>query len=464
MKHTILFLILFTCFGLVQAPSLYAEAPDAGVHLPDPIYLLEEIELSGSYSTSDEAVINALGLELDQQVNMVILKEARLRLLSTGFFEQAQFGLEPGSERGKVVLHIELIERNTLLLADIFLGASEVYPFWAGLDLVEGNFLGTGHSLRGAFVASAGQLAVELGWFNPTLLGSDFSIGFTGHGSTGREEMYPLVAVPSGMDPYNLELNRLGGRLSFGWLASEDIGLYLDLRGEYLNAQTSAPYTELLNDLIELGDGTLSVLALTFDFDTRDDPVIPREGLRFNLSAQGSSEAMGSDYDYIKVLGHSLWAWEFVPGHILRLSGAGGAIWGQAPYFERFFIGDFNDLVPARNLGRNFANQSGPDFFNTGADQISYENFIFRVSAEYAIPIDLKLSWVYRTEFFLGSGLVGATTPEADRAELMLGIEPEPGLRDPMPLDLSVDLGLRVETSIGIFGFSFANGMALVPL
>ena len=31
------------------------------------------------------------------------------------------------------------------------------------------------------------------------------------------------------------------------------------------------------------------------------------------------------------------------------------------------------------------------------------------------------------------------------------------------PMGLTFDLGLRAETAIGIFGFSFGNGLALIP-
>src|SRR5690606_21678451 len=201
---------------------------------------------------------------------------------------------------------------------------------------------------------------------------------------------------------------------------------------------------ERLETLLVPGQSVLASAALTVELDTRDDPVIPRRGIRVNVSAEGSTSEVLSDYDHLKLLAQFNAALEFLPGHILRFDLVGGAIFGDAPFFERFFVGDFDDLIPARSLGLNFASRPAVDFFNTGADQLGYENFVFRGSVEYAIPIDIDVSWLYRTEFFLGAGVWGATTAEDDRGEVIIGLEPEPGVRDPFPVDLTVDLGLRV--------------------
>ena len=110
-----------------------------------------------------------------------------------------------------------------------------------------------------------------------------------------------------------------------------------------------------MESLIMQGSSTLSTASLTAEYDTRDDPVMPSEGVRFNVSAEGSTDALVSDYAFLKLVAQSNLAWEFVPGHILRATLFGGAILGDAPYFERFYVGDFDDLLPSRNLGLGFA-------------------------------------------------------------------------------------------------------------
>jgi len=432
--------------------------------LPDPVYVLEAIELSGDYSTRDDIVLEALGLELGQEVNVEIMREAKLRLLATGYFETAQFGLARGTERGHVVLEVKLDERNTVMLSDVYLGTSQRSDFWGGLDAVDGNMFGIGHTARAAFVTSGKQTAFEVGYEDPSIGGSIVSAAVAGHFSQGRELAWPIVVVPGlGTDPLSMEVSRGGGRLSLGVRPLTLLGIFLDLRLEAIDARTDLQ--PLLEPLIEEGSSALASARLSVDLDTRDDPVMPSRGLRLNVSAEGSSADAIGDYSFVKLLGQFNFAWEFVPGHILRFDSAGGGIFGDAPYFDRFFVGDFNDLVPARNLGLNFSSRPAIDFFNTGADQLGYELFIVRGSVEYAIPIlnRLDISWIYRTEFFVSGGVWAATTPEDDRTDVVTGLEPNPGVRDAFPFDLTVDLGLRVETTIGIFGLSFANGLALIP-
>lgn len=440
--------------------ALEDEAP--APRLPDPTYILESVVLDGDYATSDSIILDALGLETGQPVTVELLKAARLRLLATGFFEQAQFGLERGSQRGHVVLRVTLEERNTVLLTDVFLGTSERSTFWGGVDVVDGNMFGVGHTARAAFVTSGEQLAFEVGYEDPSLFGTDFSLAVAGHFSSGSELAWPVRIEPGlGGERFEVDVLRGGGRLSAGYRPLPLLGIFLDVRVLRIEAQSSRP--ALLEPVVRPGNSTLLSSTLAVELDTRDDPVMPRKGLRLNLAAEGATSAIASDYEFVKLLGQFNAAWEFVPGHILRFDLVGGGIFGQAPFFERFFAGDFNDFIPARNLGLNFANRPAIDFFNTGADQLGYETIVARASLEYAIPILAGIEWLYRTEFFIGGGVWGATTPQGERAGVILGLEPIPGVRDPFPLDLTVDLGIRVETEIGIFGLSFANALALIP-
>jgi hypothetical protein len=85
---------------------------------------------------------------------------------------------------------------------------------------------------------------------------------------------------------------------------------------------------------------------------------------------------------------------------------------------------------------------------------------------EYGVPIIEGAAPLYRVEFFIGTGVFGMTSPDdvPSAREISLGIDPERAPSDStFPLDLTFDIGFRAETPIGIFGLSFANGLALVP-
>lgn len=470
--HILLRLILLLLLSGSSLALAQPTPPDARTgrrsgrpKLPDPVYRLEAIELAGDFKTSEDIILDALDLELGQTVNVAILREAKVRLLSTGYFQTAQFGLSAGSERGRVVLTITLDERNTTLLKDLFLGVSTRSPFWGGLDLVDTNVFGSGYSARAAFVMGFDQYGYEVGWQDPAVFGSPLAAAITLHYNHGKEPVFPVEARDGlSPNPFTLVTHRAGGRLSFGFYPHPLLGLFFDLRMEWLRGESPRP--DLTDTFAPNKDAILTTLAVALELDTRDDPVMPRGGIRANLRMEGAAREVASDFSYFKLIAQLHYALEFVPGHILRFDAVGGAIWGRAPYFERFFVGDFNDLVPARNLDLNFSNRPPVDFFDLGADQLAYENIMMRAAIEYAIPLVERsrfVTWIYRVEFFLGFGVYGATTPEADRAPAILGLEPEPGRRTDFPVDLTLDIGVRMETPIGIFGLSFANGLALIP-
>ena len=52
------------------------------------------------------------------------LELTRFRLLGTGFFRDVQLSLRRGTQRGYVVLVVDVVERNTLVVNDVWLGLS----------------------------------------------------------------------------------------------------------------------------------------------------------------------------------------------------------------------------------------------------------------------------------------------------------------------------------------------------
>ena len=76
---------------------------------------------------------------------------------------------------------------------------------------------------------------------------------------------------------------------------------------------------------------------------------------------------------------------------------------------------------------------------------------------EYAIPIWRRRGFVYGGDAFVAAGLVGVAS---------VGDFQPPGtsgLRS-LPIDLTGDLGLRLDTYIGIFTISVANALSRLSL
>jgi hypothetical protein len=82
-----------------------------------------------------------------------------------------------------------------------------------------------------------------------------------------------------------------------------------------------------------------------------------------------------------------------------------------------------------------------------------YDDYAARVLLEYAIPIWRRRSFVYGGDAFLAMGLFGMASPGD-----FLG--PGPFSLRSLPIDLTGDVGVRLDTYIGIFTLSIANALS----
>src|SRR5512146_245452 len=129
-------------------------------------YQIERIRIVGLHHSRDAEVRRHLlvgeGELLDEE--RVLL--SRLRLLQLGWFSRVETRVERGSERGLVVLVVDVTERNTLIVTDLIVGSTKPEPLYGGLGLSQQNFLGRGLGLSGAFVYG-GSPAARASFFAP---------------------------------------------------------------------------------------------------------------------------------------------------------------------------------------------------------------------------------------------------------------------------------------------------------
>ena len=82
-----------------------------------------------------------------------MLSQAWDRLRATGSFKRVTLRVEPlEDDPDRVELVVEVVERSTVSISDIYLGGSALTPFRGGIALAERNFLGRGVLLGGALI------------------------------------------------------------------------------------------------------------------------------------------------------------------------------------------------------------------------------------------------------------------------------------------------------------------------
>ena len=449
-----------------------AAAPFADARF-GPRYVIDDVVVRGNRKTATSIIlaeVGALGLRQGTAVDASDprVDAARYRLLTLGYFLDVRLSVTRGASPGKVVLVVEVDERGTLVINDLFPSTSAATTFWGGADVSETNFLGRGISLGLGVVASSkpivldaiAGLGVRVRGAVPAI-GGPYGLTLSATGLyNDASEFYRVLGDDSDDgDPRDFVANRVqraGGILGIGKSFRAPFHLAVDFREEVVQAENPSNVTYLgmpIDFMVKEGTSRVGSVTGGVDYDTRSDPILPRAGMRVALSVETATSLLGSSYDFLKTVAAGSFYWRMPRGHALGLHVFAGAIWGDAPFFDRFFVGDLNLLLPRRALGINFSTAPSPNLLDTPIAAHRYDDYAGRILLEYAIPIWRRRSFVYGGDAFMAMGLFGMASPGD-----FLG--PAPHSWHSLPIDLTGDVGLRLDTYIGVFTISIANALS----
>lgn len=462
--------------GAAGPPDPSADAAAAQANFADarfgPRYVIDEVRVRGNKKTAHSilvAELSALGLVPGASVDASDprVETARYRLLTLGYFLDVRLSVTRGTSRGGVVLLVDVEERGTIVINELFPSTSAATAFWGGADVSETNFLGRGINLGAGFVASTKPivpnaeegLGLRLRAEVPPIGGpyglSLHAAGLFTHGS----EFYRLSGEDGDPDPGRFiaaNTRRAGGVLGVGKDFRSGLRLGADFRQEAIDASLpdlAAVGSPEIDFQIKSGVSRVGTITGRVEYDSRSDPILPRSGMRAVLSVEGATGLLGSSYDFLKTVLETSFYRPMPRGHALGFHLFAGAIAGDAPYFDQFFVGDLNLLLPRRALGLNFSTLPSRNLLGTTIAHHRYDQFAGRVLVEYAVPIWRRRGFVYGGDAFAAVGLLGM----ASRRDFL---PPGPFSWDHLPIDLTADVGLRLDTYIGIFTISVANALS----
>jgi len=438
-----------------------------------PLIVIEAIEVVGNSWTAEQLIRRALPVRPGQMLRAgdERLRTARFKVLALGYFRDVDLRMRKGSTRGHVILTVRVVERGTVVLNRIFFGNTLITPWWAGLDLTERNFLGTGVGVGGAFViagkgdaaGASDQRAFQLRVEDSSVVGS--TVG--AHSSlyyADASEPYRVAGPSDDGAAANFaafDYRRVGARGGVSVYLAPLSRLTALARFETVHADLPAAPTRTLLDgttvpvdlLLEDGDSRVATLGFLFERDTRPDPILPFAGKHTVLLAEGGAGFLGSSYDFASILvRHERW-WSIRSGHVVSIHLTGGAVLGDAPLFERLHVGDIDRMVSPRALGLVVSTTPPFDILRTGSDEITYGELAGLAEVQYAHRLFRSKRGVYGGDLFVGAGLWSlAATRDT-------GVD-----RPAFPIDLLLDVGLRLDTEVGVFELSLANALGRVPL
>ncbi|MBK9034154.1 MAG: BamA/TamA family outer membrane protein [Myxococcales bacterium] len=441
-----------------------------------PVVQIEDIVVVGNRSTARRVIERALPFSRGDMLRPSDprLARAHWKLLALGYFREVDVALRKGSAHGRVIVSITVAERGTVALNRMWFGSSAVAPWWLGADVSDRNFAGTGlvvgggavYASPGSITGARAQWAGELRLAAPALRGSRWGAHVAMTGQHGSEPF--RVTGPAGTgEPDDLRAfayRRLGGRAGPSLALSALTSLSADVRVEAIDAAVPIAPTRTLPDgrvaAIDLGlrRGDSRVVSFGFGLvrDNRPDPALPHRGTRVEVVGELGTSLLGGSYDFAVLLGRYDRFWPLTRRHAIGLRLAGGTVIGDAPRFDRLHIGDVDRMLSPRVLGMTTALTAPLDLLGTDNADAVYGELGGSVVAEYAYRWWRRPNRIYGGDVFVAVGLWGLATTDELRVR-------DRGWWSALPVDAVVDVGLRIDTEIGVFEFSIANGLGRVP-
>lgn len=447
-------------------------------------YHLEGIEIRGNDRTADRVVLRYIPFDPGDilDVDDPELELTRFRLLGTGFFSSVQLSLRKGTSRGSAVLVVEVVERNTFIVQNLWMGVAadededgnaEPISAYVGLRAAETNLAGTGITLGAGIALAADQLSLRTDFADPTFAGTDWAATAHVHYIDARDFFgnrdvlfeSPLLEQREVTDYAVVAYRRFGGSLGAGHDLSVSTRFGLNYRLEQVDATVPTAASHVRGDTREPihfdilpGESALSTLEASLTYDTRDAPFLPTRGSLASLSVMVGTPPLGSEYSFQRIEASAQHWWSLPWRHVFQLEIFGGGIAGEAPFFEKYYVGDFSDLLPDRLLGLNPDRRQPPNILDTSIVEVRYGDFAAKLEAEYRIPLYRGRGSVYGIDVYTASGVYAvASSSEID--------DPASGYDgfSQVPIDLTYNLGLRIDTSVGGLTLAFSNLLGLLP-
>ncbi|HKK82718.1 MAG TPA: BamA/TamA family outer membrane protein [Atribacterota bacterium] len=248
---------------------------------------IEEIKITGNEKTVDNVIRREIEIEPGELFDFDRVKETLQDIYNLGFFEDVSMKLEPGSEDALIVLIIEVIEKSTGVLGGGG-GYSSGEGLFAYASIKEANLFGRGQSIEAKLEVGT-RTTYSISFYEPWLANTPTFLGIEAY-DIFIEKKEKINGVDS-----EYEIERLGGKLSFGRNFKDNLKVGLELKTE------EATYESISGQLpASIQEGLTNSYRPILIYDSRDDRFNPTEGWYANASIQNAGGFLGGDYTYRK--------------------------------------------------------------------------------------------------------------------------------------------------------------------
>ncbi len=412
----------------VSVKTQYTDKPG----LVDLVYTIDEgsqfrvgqIDIRGNDVTKMNVIRRQLRLEPEQLYNTVAAEESRKRLMETGLFEKVTvtpYGDAPGVRNAVA----EVTETKTARFL-IGAGVSSNAGLLGNISFTERNFdlfarpdrngkrsfRGGGQTLSISAEPGTEFMRFHIDWSEPSMFDTPYSLGTRAFVFTSGRESYDETRY-GGV----VSVGRRFKNLWYGELAGRIEGVQVD------DLDDNAP-----QDVRDVeGTSALAGVKGTLVRDRTDSRWLPSKGDRFIVGYEqvaGDFTFGRADADYR--IYYTVYTDAMDRKHIIAARAAAGAIFGDAPVFERYYGGGLGSI---RGFDfRGISPRQGPDDDPVGG------NFKVFLGSEYSFPI---IGRNLRGVVFLDSGTVERNIEIIDyRASAGVGLRLHLPFFGPVPMSL----------------------------
>jgi outer membrane protein insertion porin family len=398
-----------------------------------PEVFVERINITGNTRSQEKILRREIPFGEGELYTSSKLERARQRLVNLGFFETVNASTAPGSDKTKIVVNIDVVEKPTGVFS-IGGGFSSVDSLIGTLDLAQRNFLGRGWEVALRFRGGSRGSQGTISFTEPWLFDRPLAAGF---------DLFDTKRI---FTDYTYE--SLGGQLRLSHPFLDVARWYLTYRltrDEISDLEGEAEVT--LRD--EEGTRVTSLVSGAVSRDTRDNVLTPSRGSLATLSVDVAG--LGGDAQFVKFNGTTARFQPIWLNHILagRLHAGYVFAYGgdDVPLFERYFLGGpnsirsfkFRDLAPEDDRGVRIGGTS--EVLGT---------------VEYVIPLPLN----FRLAGFVDVGNAYGFGTDFDLTDVRKAAGG--GLRwispfGPIRIDYGVNLDRRSGEEFGAFHFSVGS-------
>ncbi|MEW6606674.1 MAG: BamA/TamA family outer membrane protein [bacterium] len=320
---------------------------------------IEKIEIQGAAKIREKFIRREITIEIGEKFDLkkaIEDKNAIIRNLK--YIEQVNLYIKPGSEEGKLIVIFEIQETKSKSLT-LNAGYSDEEKFFGFCQVWYENFLHRGMHLGVGLKKGKNVDCSSFTLYEPRLFHTPYSFKLKIYSDGYKRTQLPYE------DRGKYWIDQDGFLLEFGKRAIfKNVNLRLKYRDEnvqvsedYPEITTTKPTAQIKSLIVHLNFDSCKFqdiqakYALPFESPDETQWLNPITGGKYELLGEIVNDSLGADYNFTKYTLNLNQYLSLGNAQVLALSSKSGYINGNAPFYERFYVGGIDTIRGYKERG-----------------------------------------------------------------------------------------------------------------